>query len=148
MAYRKRSRSQAQKVHRKFNERLSTLRSKIEGLNGIKENRAIMVWTEKDKTLACGHEQLLRSLGYTVRVHPNHVRRPPLSPSNSASSGASLDMHSRHGKKIFEDGEVPGLRSLQEKQPSAASANGNGLKLKCRKEDLDLLAFDFFSDDE
>ncbi|KAI3331116.1 hypothetical protein F4824DRAFT_70115 [Ustulina deusta] len=147
MAYRKRSRSHAQKVHRKFNERLSTLRSKIEELNAIKENRAVMMWTDKDKTLGCGDEQLLKSLGYTVRVHSNRVRRPTLSPANSASSAASLDRHSQYGQKIFEDGEVFGLGSLQEKQPPVSSAKGNGLKLKWRKEDLDLLAFDFFSDD-
>ncbi len=94
------------------------------------------MWTDQDETLACGDEQLLKTLG-TTRVHSNRVCRPVLSPTNPASSVACLDTYSQHGKNIFEDGEVLSLGSLQEKRSSAASANGNGLKLMCRKEDLD-----------
>ncbi|KAI8626625.1 hypothetical protein F5Y19DRAFT_446364 [Xylariaceae sp. FL1651] len=147
MAYRKRCRSQAQKVHRRFNERLNTLRSKIEELNAIKENRAIMLWTDKDKTLACGDMQLLKSLGYTIQAPSNHVCRPTLLPTSSASSAASFDRHSQYSQKIFEGEEVFALGSLQEKEFPVAFAKRSGLELKWRKEDLDLLAFDFFSDD-
>ena len=63
---RKRCRNPRQKLKRKFKDRLSTLQSKIEELNTIQTNRAILVWTEEGRTLAFGDERLLESLSHTV----------------------------------------------------------------------------------
>ncbi|KAI1207643.1 uncharacterized protein F4807DRAFT_462449 [Annulohypoxylon truncatum] len=147
MAYRKRTRSQAQKVHRRFNERLNTLRTKIEELNAIKENRAIMVWTDKDKTLACGDEQLMKRLGYPIETLPYRTRHPISSPTNSASSVSSPYHRPQNGNELSENEEIFSQSSLPARKHLITYANGDGLISKWKKEKLDILAFDFFSDD-
>jgi hypothetical protein len=136
---RKRCRSPRQKLKRKFKDRLSTLQSKIEELNTIQTNRAILVWTEEGRTLAFGDEQLLEGFSYAVQVQPNPVRRPAFSPHNSYSSAASPDRESQHVQEVFEDG-LFGLDLPQEKEQPVVG-------MKWRKEDLDLLAADFFCGD-
>ena len=137
MAYRKRTRSQAQKAHKKFNERLLTLRSKVEELNTITEGRAILVSAYKGKTSTHRDQLLLKRLGYTIQSHPSGNHQPTLSPTDSASLFASPVSQSRTDSGLFDDGEIFGLGSLQEKQPPTVSANGSGFKLKgWRKEDL------------
>ncbi|KAK3935465.1 hypothetical protein QBC46DRAFT_271662, partial [Diplogelasinospora grovesii] len=54
------------KVYKRFNERLSMLRSKIKELNAITEGRAIIVWIYKSTTLTYGDKQLLNSLSYNI----------------------------------------------------------------------------------
>lgn len=44
------------------------------------------------------------------------------------------------------DGEAYDLENIRERQSRPTSADENSLKLSWRKEDLDSLAFDFFSD--
>ena len=147
----KQPRSEAQKAQRKVNDRLVTLRIKVGELNDIKENKAIVIWTEKEKTLAYGDQKLLESLGYTGQLYPKEVRRPKrarhptLSPTSSASSATSLNSPPQHGQNSFEDEDMYGLGFLQEEPVLAASGNGIGLNLRCRKEDLDLLAMDLFN---
>lgn len=145
MTYRKRSRSQAQKVRRKFNDRLSTLRSKIQELNAIKENRAIIVWTEKDEHLAYGDKQLLERLGFPVRDVQNPPRCPTSSPTSSVISAASSDRRLQRVPSLSPFEFAYDSEDIQEKQSRPNSANENSLKLHWRKEDLASLAFDFFS---
>ena len=146
MVYRKRSRSQAQKVRRKFNDRLSTLRSKIKELNAIKENRAIIVWTEKDEHMAYGDKQLLKKLGFPVRDFQNPLCCPASSPTSSVISAASSDRRFEGVQNLSEDGEAYDSQNIRKMQSRPTFVNENSLRLHWRKEDLDSLAFNFFSD--
>ncbi|KAK4107015.1 hypothetical protein N656DRAFT_803031 [Canariomyces notabilis] len=148
MARKSRRRSPSQKLRRKFQERLSTLKIKITELNAVTEGRATMVWTYKGETSICGDEQLLESLRYNPGVYPNRIGHPT-SPSNSTSSSASHNERFQipTEKSSFENGGFLDLDLLQERQASAASANGKGSTQKAwRKEDLDFLVNDFFSE--
>lgn len=145
MTCRKRSRTQAQKVHRKFNDRLSTLRSKIEELNAIKENRAIIVWTDKEEQLAYGDKQLLERLGFPVQDFQNPLCCPTSSPTSSAISAVSTQESFQQDQDLSEDTESCVLKAFQRKKGQTNSTDENRLKLCWRKEDLDSLAFNFFS---
>jgi hypothetical protein len=137
---RKRCRSPRQKLKRKFKDRLSTLQSKIEELNTIQTNRAILVWTEEGRTLAFGDERLLESLSHAVQLQPNPTRRPTLSPTNSFSSAASPDRESQRAQEASKDrvseDRVFDRDLPREKEPQVVR--------QWRKEDLDFLAADFF----
>lgn len=130
MAYKRRTRNPAQRVHRRFHERLNTLQTKVKELNAISEGRAAIISIYKGKRLGFGDEELLKGF------------HPTLSPTDSTSS---LDGQSEThlSKNLFK--EVEGSVN---NQPSVPSEDGKGFKLKTwRKEDLELLAFDFFGDD-
>ena len=129
MVRRKRPRSDAQRAYRRTNERLSSLQNKVKEFNVLTEGRMCIVWRYKDEMSTFGDQQLVKSLADNIGTHqfkPGNAFEPtrPSSPTSSASSS-----------------QVPAAEVLR------LDTKAPKVTVRWKKEDLDLLAVDFFGTD-
>jgi hypothetical protein len=148
MVRQRRPRSEAEKAHRRAIDRLGSLQKKVDEFNTKTKGRIGIVWEYKGETASFGDRQLLDSIR-SVRTH--HQSRLPIrsctfSPtdSNSSTSSPEEDPWTPPENFSVEEEEILDLDSLQHEPPPASLAHTPKITARWKKEDLNLLAVDFF----
>jgi hypothetical protein len=162
----RRSRSEAEKAHRRAHERLVSLQKKVDEFNMLTTGKMCLVWEYNTDTSTFGERELFDQLSRPgIRIRHQIRRRGLASFSKRPVSESSDEANTQTSPEILSFGSKKPLNpSFEEKEPAIPLFENKKLVLApnptqhespmidpvhCggwRRESLDLLALNFFGD--